>query len=60
VRIVVREPREPERDTEFVARSTGAKVATLAASVGALAQAGDYIALFDADVKALTSAAASR
>ena len=31
--------------------------ATLAASVGALPQAGDYIALFDANVAALLAAA---
>ena len=31
---------------------------TLAASVGALPDAGDYIALFDANVAALTAAAA--
>ena len=60
VRIVVREPHEPERDVAFVAGKTGASVVTLAASVGALAQAGDYISLFDANVAALTSAAAKQ
>ncbi len=45
VRIVVREPHEPERDVAFVAGKAGASVVTLAASVGALPQAGDYIAL---------------
>jgi ABC-type Zn uptake system ZnuABC Zn-binding protein ZnuA len=60
VRIVVREPHEPKRDVEFVASRGGASVVTLAASVGALPQAGDYIALFDANVEALTSAAGSR
>jgi ABC-type Zn uptake system ZnuABC Zn-binding protein ZnuA len=57
VRIVVREPHEPERDVAFVANKAGASVVTLAASVGALPQAGDYIALFDADVAALKAAA---
>src|SRR5882762_5118671 len=57
VRIVVREPQEPERDVAFVARSAGASIVTLAASVGALPGAGDYIALFDANVAALTAAA---
>ena len=56
-RIVVREPQEPERDVAFVARSAGASVVTLAASVGALADTDDYIALFDANVAALTAAA---
>jgi ABC-type Zn uptake system ZnuABC Zn-binding protein ZnuA len=57
IRIVVREPHEPKRDVEFVAGKTGAKVVTLAASVGALPQADDYIALFDANVAALIAAA---
>ena len=57
VRMVVREPHEPTRDVDFVAGKTGAKVLTLAASVGALPQASDYIALFDANVAALLAAA---
>jgi ABC-type Zn uptake system ZnuABC Zn-binding protein ZnuA len=60
VRIVVREPQEPERDVAFVASKTGALVVKLAASVGALPRTDDYIALFDANVEALTSAAAKR
>jgi len=57
VRIVVREPHEPQRDVAFVAGKVGASVVTLAASVGALPPAGDYISLFDANVAALTTAA---
>jgi ABC-type Zn uptake system ZnuABC Zn-binding protein ZnuA len=57
VRIVVREPHEPKRDVDFVAGKSGASVVTLAAAVGALPEAGDYIALFDANVAALTAAA---
>ena len=60
VRIVVREPHEPERDVAFVANRTGASVVTLAASVGALPRTDDYISLFDANVEALTSAATKR
>jgi len=60
VRIVVREPHEPERDVAFVASKAGASVVTLAASVGALPQAGDYIALFDSNIAALTAAAGVR
>jgi zinc/manganese transport system substrate-binding protein/zinc transport system substrate-binding protein len=56
-RIIVREPQEPERDVAFVARNAGASTVTLAASVGALPNTGDYIALFDANVAALTTAA---
>jgi ABC-type Zn uptake system ZnuABC Zn-binding protein ZnuA len=60
VRLVVREPHEPERDVNFVAGKAGATVVTLAASVGALPGADDYIALFDTNVDALTQAAASQ
>ena len=59
-RLVVREPHEPERDASFVAARTGASVVVLAASVGALPGASDYIALFDTDVAALLQAAGSR
>src|SRR5258708_34073569 len=48
VRIVVREPHEPDRDVAFVANKAGASIVTLAASVGALRQPADYIALSDA------------
>ncbi len=59
-RIVLREPHEPERDVAFVAAKTGARVVTLAASVGALPRTDDYISLFDVNVEALTSAAAGQ
>ena len=59
-RIVVREPTEPEHDVAFVASRAGAQVVTLAASVGALPRADDYISLFDVNVEALTAAAATR
>jgi len=60
VRLVVREPHEPERDVAFVAAKTGASVVVLAASVGALPGTDDYLALFDTDVEALVKAAAVR
>jgi ABC-type Zn uptake system ZnuABC Zn-binding protein ZnuA len=60
VRLVVREPHEPERDVAFVAAKTGASVVVLAASVGALPGTEDYLALFDTDVEALVKAAAVR
>jgi ABC-type Zn uptake system ZnuABC Zn-binding protein ZnuA len=60
VRIVIREPNEAKRDVEFVARSAGAKVIVLAASVGALPGTGDYISLFDTNVAALESAFTAR
>jgi ABC-type Zn uptake system ZnuABC Zn-binding protein ZnuA len=59
-RIVLREPHEPERDVAFVASRAGAQVVTLAASVGALPGADDYISLFDMNVAALTKAATRR
>ena len=60
VRVVVREPLEPERDVAFVASKAGASIVTLAASVGALPRTGDYISLFDTNVEALTAAVALR
>jgi ABC-type Zn uptake system ZnuABC Zn-binding protein ZnuA len=57
VRIVVREPHEPQRDVAFVAGKANAKVVTLATAVGALPGSDDYIALFDVNVDALTAAA---
>jgi ABC-type Zn uptake system ZnuABC Zn-binding protein ZnuA len=59
VRIVVREPHEPQRDVAFVAGKTEASVVTLATAVGALPGSDDYIALFDVNVDALTAAAAA-
>jgi ABC-type Zn uptake system ZnuABC Zn-binding protein ZnuA len=60
VRLVVREPREPERDVAFVGAKTGASVVVLAASVGALPGTDDYLALFETDVAALVRAAVAR
>jgi len=60
VRIVIREPHEPERDVAFVAARAGASVVILGTSVGALLRANDYISMFDANVEALASAAATR
>ena len=59
-RIIVRQAHEPERDVAFLARRTNSAVVVLAASVGALPDARDYISLFDANVAALTAAAATR
>ncbi len=56
VRIIVRQPHEPARDADFLAGKTGAKVVLLAASVGAVAQAKDYLSLFDYNADVLASA----
>ena len=60
MRLVVREPHEPERDVAFVAVKAGASVVVLATSVGALPGTNDYLALFDTDVSALVKAASAR
>src|SRR5436853_190089 len=60
VRIVVREPHEPERDVAFVAQKTGASVVVLAATVGGLPAARDYFSLFETNVGALVEAAGAR
>jgi ABC-type Zn uptake system ZnuABC Zn-binding protein ZnuA len=57
VRLVVRQPHEPERNTTFVAEKAGAAVVLLAGSVGALPAAPDYLSLFDANVAALSAQA---
>ncbi len=59
-RIVVREPREPERDAAFVAGKAGAAVVALAGSVDALPEARDYLSLIEGNVNALASAVAQR
>jgi ABC-type Zn uptake system ZnuABC Zn-binding protein ZnuA len=56
-KIVVREPHEPQRDVAFVADKAGARIATLAGSVGTLPGASEYIKLFDVNVEALLAAA---
>jgi ABC-type Zn uptake system ZnuABC Zn-binding protein ZnuA len=59
-RIILRQPHEPEKDVGFVAKHTGAVVAVLASSVGALPGADDYLSLFDVNVAALRAAAGAR
>lgn len=58
VRIIVRQPHEAARSAEFLAAGGPARVVVLAASVGAVAQAPDYIALVDHNVRTLAAAAA--
>src|SRR5262249_59364743 len=59
-RVIVREPHEPERDIAFVAKRTGSAVAVLAASVGALPGAGDYLSLFGGNAAASVAAGGVR
>ncbi len=55
--IIVRHPQDPARDADFLASRAGARVAVLAASVGDLPGARDYLTLFDTNVAALLAAA---
>ena len=55
IAIIVRQPHEPARNTEFLARRSGAAVVVLAASVGAVPEVRDYIGLFDYNIKALAA-----
>jgi ABC-type Zn uptake system ZnuABC Zn-binding protein ZnuA len=60
VRIIVRQPYEPEKDARFLADKAGAATVLLAGSVGALPSAPDYISLFDANIEALLAAQESQ
>jgi ABC-type Zn uptake system ZnuABC Zn-binding protein ZnuA len=56
IRLIVKQPFEPAKYPAFLAERTGAKVVVLAASVGALPGAFDYVSLIDTNVKALAAA----
>jgi len=56
IEVIVRQPFEPEKTPAFLAAKSGARVVVLAASVGVVPQASDYLALFDYDVKQLAAA----
>jgi len=53
VRLVLAAPYYDERHARFVAEATGAAVVTLAHMVGSRPDTGDYIALFDYNVREL-------
>ena len=56
VTLIVRQPFEAPRNAEFIAAGSAARIVVLAASVGALPQASDYLALFDHNVRVLVGA----
>lgn len=56
IALIVRQPAEPARDADYLARRGGARVVVLAASVGALPEARDYLSLFDVNVARLATA----
>jgi ABC-type Zn uptake system ZnuABC Zn-binding protein ZnuA len=60
ITIILRQPHEPAKNTDFLARKSGAKVVQLAASVGATPDARDYLSLFDSNVAALFAAATAQ
>lgn len=59
VTVIVRQPAEPARDADYLASRGGSKVVLLAASVGALPGADDYLGLFDTNVARLAAALAA-
>jgi ABC-type Zn uptake system ZnuABC Zn-binding protein ZnuA len=60
VRLIIAEPYSDASLVRQVAERTGAQVAVLIPSVGADPAAGDYLALFDLNVKRLAAALAPR
>ena len=56
IRLIIAEAKQPERHANRLAQQTGAKVVLLAGTVGELPNAGDYIAMFDANINALVAA----
>jgi zinc/manganese transport system substrate-binding protein/zinc transport system substrate-binding protein/manganese/iron transport system substrate-binding protein len=57
-RAVLVEPTTPRAAAETLAARTGVRVAVVAASVGALPEVPDYLALFEHDVGVLATALA--
>ena len=56
VRVVIGEPAAPAALLRRIAEQSGARVVTLAPSVGADAEAADYLTLFDTNVRRLAEA----
>jgi ABC-type Zn uptake system ZnuABC Zn-binding protein ZnuA len=56
VRVILREATAPDAAARALAARTGARVVTLAGSVGAVPGTEDYLALFDRDVALLAAA----
>ena len=56
VTILIRQPHESSRDVDFLALRTNARIAILAASIGAAPQATDYVSLIEHNVQTLARA----
>jgi ABC-type Zn uptake system ZnuABC Zn-binding protein ZnuA len=56
IKFILAEVNQPERHANKLAQQTGAKVVSLAGSVGELPETDDYISMFEANVNALVGA----
>jgi zinc/manganese transport system substrate-binding protein/zinc transport system substrate-binding protein len=56
ISLIIKEPYESDQIPRLLSRKTGATVATLVSSVGAVPQAQNYFSLFDYNIKALVEA----
>jgi len=56
ITVILRQAHDPARDAQFLAARTGAAVVVLAASVGAVPDVRDYLALIDYNVDTLAKA----
>ncbi len=59
VKVILTAPFYDQKTARLVAQQSGAKIVTLAPSVGGVAETGDYIALFDTNLKRLLAALGS-
>ena len=60
IKVIVKQPFEPDKYPAFLAERAGGTVVVLAASVGTIPEAADYFAMFDYNVKALSAALRQR
>ena len=60
IKVIVKQPFEPDKYPTFLAERAGGTVVVLAASVGTIPEAADYFAMFDYNVKALSAALRQR
>lgn len=56
IKVIVKQPFEPDKYPAYLADKAGATVVVLAASVGSMAEAADYFGLFDHNVTVLSAA----
>lgn len=56
IRVIIKQPFEPEQIPRMLASQTDARIAVLASSVGSVPQARDYLSLFDYNAAVLAAA----